>query len=145
MKRYLILAVLAIFAVQAKAQRLQGNYDASRYYAYDSTTFFLGAAKDVKFVYVEFPDLDADDAVLRLGAAGEDLRGAGYLSWTGTADADTLILDVSANTNVTRKSDGTRVTTVRYYFWFENAVPSNFLAVMITWNSVTEGRIKIYF
>jgi len=145
MKRVLFLAVLAVLATTIKAQILRADINVAKYQAYDSTSFTLAAAKDVKLVIVEYATLNHDDAVLKLGACGADGVGAGYLSWTGDAAADSTILSVTANTHKERKSDGTRVSYTQSYYWFENGIPSNFLKATFYWNTATTGRIKIYY
>ena len=146
MKRTLIGLLVLCFAGILSAQTLQGNYDVSRYVANDTTTFYLGIPKDTKLIYVDYTDLDADDAEMQLGAAGNDLLGWGRLSLTVESTAvDSVILDATNNAATAKNSSGTRSTTSRTYIWFPDGIPSNFLAVTFLWNSVTTGRIKIYF
>ena len=147
MKKVLILLALPIlFIAGANAQREQANWNAASYYAYDTTTFILGAAKGVKFIYADFTTLDANDAILEIGAAGADMEGCANLAWTGsTVSPDSVVLDSAAHTKTIRMDDGTRYTTTRAYFWFENGIPSDFIAITIRWGSVTSGRLKLYF
>lgn len=145
MKRICFLAVLAVLAIQLNAQTLRADIVVSKYVDYDSTSFTLSAAKDVRFVIVDFASLDANDAYLKLGATGEDGIGGGYLSWTGDAAADSTILNVATNTYKERTSSGTRRSYTRTYYWFENGIPSSFLKATFVWGSVTSGRVKIYY
>ena len=147
MRQLFIIAILAIASLQISAQSLRGSYNAANYYAYDTTTFYLGAAKDVKWVYVDFTTLDADDAVLKIGGGGSDAKSQGFLKWlnNSTTETDSLIMDVSANSHTLRNSSGTRYTTSRAHFWFKYGIPSNFVTITVYWNSVTSGRLDIYY
>lgn len=145
-KIVILLALTSFFVVGAYAQREQANWNAANYYAYDTTTFFLGSAKGVQWVSVDFSTLNADDAVLKIGGAEYELDGRGDMMWT-SATADSVILDTSSSvyTQTTRKSDGTRYTASRVNFWFSDGFPTSYIAITIVWNSVTSGRVKVRF
>jgi len=145
-KAFILFALSVFFFAGANAQKEQANWNAANYYAYDTTTFILGAAKGVKSLYADITTLNANDAVMKIGIAPWDGQSAGDLSWTsGTTTADSVILSTTTFAKTIRKSDGTRYTTSRVYFWFPDGIPSDYIGVTITWNSVTSGRIKMGF
>ena len=152
MKRILILSILLVAALQIHAQKLQGSYTAARFASQDTSTFYLGAAKDVKLIYVDYTTLDQDDAELRIGAAGSDMQGWGALTWTaGATTADSLILNATSNIATSKRAsndatyNGVRYTNARAWLWFPDGIPSSFVAITIYWNSVTAGKVDIYF
>lgn len=142
MKRIIFLLVLGVIAIASKAQKLQASYNAASYYAYDSTTFFLGVHDDVAFIVVDFTDLNADDAVLSLGGATDDFERA--INFTLTS-SDTINLDATSYMKTIRRSDGTRYTRAYRGFKYTFSHPSSYMAITIVWNSVTSGRVKLYF
>ena len=147
MKKIVILLALSIcFIAGANAQKEQANWNAANYYAYDTTTFFLTAPTSTKWVYFDFSSLNANDAVLWVGNGGWDMESVGNLWWTSSAgEADSVVLNVTTKAHTIRRSDGTRYTNSREYWWFEDGIPTGYIGVTIKWNSVTSGRIKVYF
>lgn len=147
MKRIFFLIVLVAATLQINAQRLRGNYNAVDYYAQDSSTFYLGIEPGTRLVYVDFTDFDANDAYIKIGAAGNDAKGWAAISWTsGATTADSVILNVTTATSKDKNAfTGTRTSTAREYFWFSDGVPSSYIAIHVRWVSVTSGRLKVYF
>jgi hypothetical protein len=146
MKRIIIFAVCMI-GIIAQAQvtpTFKADYNAATYQAYDSTTFYLQPTGGAKCVIVEYPTLNANDAVLFVGACLGDGKGHGNLTWLGTSVPDSVVLNVTTNTVKTRNSAGTRVSTCRTYIWFPDGIPTPMLAFTIKWKSVTTGHIKFY-
>ena len=145
MKRVLFFVALLVVAMQAKSQE-QANWNVANYYAYDTTTFFLGAAKDVKWITVDFTSVDADDIVLFVGMRDKDGQGVGNLFWDGsTSNPDSVILNRTTYARTIRTSAGTRYTTSRVYFWFSDGLPDDYLSFTFVWGSAQSGRIKVYY
>lgn len=146
MKRIFLLTVLAVLTLQIDAQKLRGNYNVAQYYAQDSSTFYLGIEPGTKFIYIDYTDFDTTNAYVKIGAAGNDAKGWGAISWTsGATTADSVILDNTTLTVDKNAFTGTRSSTAREYFWFTDGVPSSYIAIHVRWGNVTTGRLKIYF
>ncbi len=152
MKRLVILSALVIASLQIQAQKFQASLSAERFSAQDTSTLYLGVAEDVKLIYVDYTNLNADDAVLKVGAAGEDMQGWGGLTWTvGATTTDSLILDATSNSATSKRAsfvatyNGVRYVNSRSWLWFPDGLPSRFVAITILWNSVTTGKVDIYF
>lgn len=147
MKHLLILAILLISA-SAISQTVSwnGNYDASKFYSQDTSTFFLGAAKGVKQVTIDFTDFDDDDAVIKIGSSAADIQGWCGLTFTDAAGSavDSIICNPTTYSQTTKNAfTGTRSTVSRVYALFPDGLYSDYIAITITWNSVTSGRLKI--
>jgi hypothetical protein len=150
MKKIIVLGLFMLCALGVKAQTqrigdIEANWSAATYYAYDTTTFILNVAQDVNAIIVDYSDLNADDAVLKIGLADAYGVWAGDLQWSGSTSADSVILDATTNAKTIRKSDGTRYTVARQSFITDKDWPGGYVAFTIVWNSVTSGRIKIYY
>ena len=145
-KIFILLALSVCFLAGANAQKEQANWNAADYYTYDTTTFFLNIAPGIRWVYFDISTLSADDAVLHVGNGGWDMESVGNLTWTsGGAAEDSVVLSTTTYAVTIRRSNGTRYTNSRVYLWFEEGIPSSYLGVTIRWNSVTSGRIKVYY
>jgi len=146
MKRVLFLAVLAMLVITSYGQSLQETYNAATYQGYDSTTFILGTSKGIQMTYVDFTTFNADDAVIRIGATGNDMLGTGNLSWTvnGTS-VDSVVMSKTVYLQTLRFKSGSRSHTHRIYFWCSESFPTNFITFTVKWNSVTTGKLEIYY
>jgi hypothetical protein len=149
MKRIFFLIVLVASALQINAQRQRGpvgGYNVAKYYAQDTSTFYLGIEPGTKFAYIDYTDFDTTNAYVVIGAAGNDALGFGAISWTvDGASADSVILDNTTLTVDKNALNGTRTSTARAYFWFPDGFPSSYIAIRVIWGDVKEGRLKIYF
>ena len=146
MKRVLFIATLLVAMFRANAQEPQANWNIATYKDYDSTTFFLGAAKGEQWITVDFATASSDDIVMFVGVRDKDGQGAGNLFWQGsTSNPDSVILNKTTHTNKIRTSNGTRYSTTRVYLWFPDGIPDDYLAFTFVWNTAATGRIKVYY
>lgn len=146
MKRILISIVALIFMVTTYGQTLKASYNVATYQAYDTTTFILGAAKDVKVMMFEFATVNTDDIVLYIGLPDRDGQGVGNINWNGsTVSPDSVILNKTTYTKKIRKSDGTRYSTTRVYLYWHEGLPMEYLGVTFNWKTAATGKINIYY
>lgn len=147
MKRVLFIATLLVAMLQINAQT-QGDWNIANYVDYDSTTFFLGSARDEQWITVDFSTVNTNDIVMFVGIRDKDGQGVGNLFWQGSvSNPDSVILDKTnpAYTHKIRTSAGTRYSTSRVHLWFPDGIPDDFLAFTFVWNTAATGRIKVYY
>jgi len=145
MKRLLVLAVIAVAALQVKAQ-WDANYNVATFKDYDSTTFFLDVSPDRHWMTVDFPTVNTNDIVMFVGVPDADGTGVRNISWDGsTATPDSVILDKTVYTKKMRRSDGTRYSSTRVSLWWADGLPEKKIALTFVWNTAATGRIKVDF
>jgi hypothetical protein len=144
MKRIVFLIVLVAASIATQAQFWQGNYNVATYKDYDTTTFILNIDKDVHIITVDFPLVNSDDIVMKVGIPEPDGQGVGNLSWTlGATTADSIILNKTIYTSKIRNSAGTRYETTRVRLWFADAIPEGQIAFTFVWGTATTGRVRV--
>ena len=147
MKHLLILAILLISA-SAISQTVSwnGNYNVADFYSQGTSTFFLGAAKGVKQVTLDFTNFNANTAIVKIGSAAGDIQGwCGLTFYDGTETAvDSVVLNVTTDSQTTKNAfTGTNSTVSRIYALFPDGLYSDYIAINIQWKTVTSGRLKI--
>lgn len=152
MKHILIFVGLFLGLSLSAQDHLQLDRDVARYYAQDSTTFFLEGAKDKKSFMVDFTTVDQDDIEFRIGMAYKEkdgtFRSAGDLDFTaqGSASAiDSVILNRTTYAKTIKSSAGTRYTTSRIYIELADGFPAPVVALTFFWGTAESGRVKVYF
>ena len=147
MKKVILLVAMSGIMGMANAQRLRETIDASKYQAYDTTTFFFTLPQGTGAFYVDYTDFSANNAVMYVELCGDDEEGTGKLTLynnAGTA-VDSVILNDTGNIKTIRKKDGTRSTVSRSWFRFQDGFGTKNMALTIKWNSVATGTFKVYY
>jgi len=150
--KHLFVLIGLFLAMSVNAQSLQLDKLVATYYAQDSTTFFLGAAKGKKAVLVDFTTVNKPDIEFRIGSTVKEADGtfqcAGYLAFTpeGTSTSvDSILLDTVAYAQTIKTSAGTRYTTYRIFLHYSDGIPTDNVALTFFWGTATTGRVKVYF
>ena len=150
--KHLFVLIGLLLGLSVTAQEFQKSINVATYYAQDSTTFFLGAAKGKQLVMLDFTTVDKPDIEFRIGSTVKEkdgtFKGAGYLAFVpegGTTAVDSIILDTVAYAQTIKTSTGTRYTTYRVFLHYEDGFPSEYVALTFFWGTAESGKVDVYF